>query len=420
MAGSVENENGWVGPPPYELPDDEMLELFTTRLAGNDAAEGQKLLALYKRRHPETRNRMLWLMADSDDTRRWNAQLLCRLKHEQGTAPAYLYFFDWQSPVHNNRMGSYHTLDIPFVFYNMDLGASMTGSANARYELGHVMSAAWAAFARTGNPNHADMPNWPTFEPNNLPTMMFGDDGARRERPEQGRAVGARGAAREAAVVTCAAQRALVGFAAAAAFAAAAHVGYAQNRQSGGTVEDQFVLPVPTVEKPPRDFKTAEEHYNFLLERANGGTKHTMQTIPVWDGLWGSGNNTMPAIFLENGTLANAWRPGATKIKEGVLTPPYEQHFRERRAEIDQYGEQRYDRLTNCEYPGVPRWLWEPYIKEFVNMPTAVVADERHDERDAARLYRQRARQHREQALAARRQHRLLGRRQARRSGRSG
>ena len=51
------------------------------------------------------------------------------------------------------------------------------------------------------------------------------------------------------------------------------------------------------------------------------------------------------------------------------MTPLYEQHFRERRAEIDQYGEQRYDRLTNCEYPGVPRWLWEPYIKEFVNMP---------------------------------------------------
>jgi para-nitrobenzyl esterase len=174
MAGSTENENGWVGPPPYELPDDEMLQLFTTQLANNDAAEGQKLLALYKRRHPDTRNRMLWLMAESDDTRRWNAQLLCRLKHEQGVAPAYLYFFDWQSPVHNNRMGAYHTLDIPFVFYNMDLGASMTGASNARYELGHVMSAAWAAFARTGNPNHADMPNWPAFEPNNLPTMMFG------------------------------------------------------------------------------------------------------------------------------------------------------------------------------------------------------------------------------------------------------
>jgi hypothetical protein len=154
----------------------------------------------------------------------------------------------------------------------------------------------------------------------------------------------------------------------AVAIALAASAG-AQDRQSGGTVEDQFVLPVPAVEAPPRDFKTAEEHYNFLLERANGGTKHTMQTIPVWDGLWGSGNNTMPSIFLVNGTLANAWRPGATQVKEGVLTPAYEQHFRARRAEIDEYGEQRYDRLTNCEYPGVPRWLWEPYIKEFVHLP---------------------------------------------------
>jgi para-nitrobenzyl esterase len=174
LAGSVENEDGWVGPPPYELPDDEMLNLFTTRLANNDAAEGQKLLALYKGRHPTTRNRMLWLMADADDTRRWSAQLLCRLKYEQGTAPSYLYFFDWQSPVHNDRMGAYHTLDIPFVFYNMDIGASMTGSSQARYQLGHVMSAAWAAFARTGDPNHADMPRWPTFEPNNYPTMVFG------------------------------------------------------------------------------------------------------------------------------------------------------------------------------------------------------------------------------------------------------
>jgi hypothetical protein len=88
----------------------------------------------------------------------------------------------------------------------------------------------------------------------------------------------------------------------------------------------------------------------------------------VWDGLWGSGNNTMPAIFLENGTLATAWAPGA-KMKEGVLTPEYAQAFRERRAEIEKYGQQRYDRLTNCEYAGVPRWLWEPYIKEFVNTP---------------------------------------------------
>jgi len=66
--------------------------------------------------------------------------------------------------------------------------------------------------------------------------------------------------------------------------------------------------------------------------------------------------------------LSNAWKPGA-KVKMGVLTPPYEKQFLERRAQVEKFGEQLYDRLTNCEYPGVPRWLWEPYIKEFVNLP---------------------------------------------------
>ena len=138
--------------------------------------------------------------------------------------------------------------------------------------------------------------------------------------------------------------------------------------EAGVAGADQARLPQAALELPPRKFETAEQHYLYLYEQAGGGTEHTMETIPVWDGLWTSGNNTMPAIFLVDGTLATAWRPGA-EIREGVLTPAYEEHFRQRRAEIEQYGEQRYDRLTNCEYPGVPRWLWEPYVKEFVNLP---------------------------------------------------
>ena len=70
--------------------------------------------------------------------------------------------------------------------------------------------------------------------------------------------------------------------------------------ESSGATESQASLPLPDVEMPARDFATAEAHYQYLLEQADGGTIHTMATIPVWDGLWGSGNNTMPSRYFSS------------------------------------------------------------------------------------------------------------------------
>tara|TARA_R110000824_G_scaffold288508_5_gene476895 strand:- start:21183 stop:22823 length:1641 start_codon:yes stop_codon:yes gene_type:complete len=185
MAGSVETENGWVGPPAYDLSDADMLDLFSTRITGNNQQQARDLISLYQGKFPDKRNRMLWLIAESDNTRRWNAQEISRMKFEQGTAPSYLYLFNWYSPVHDNRMGAYHTLEIPFIFNNVDVAASMTGADQSRYELAHVMSAAWAAFARTGNPDHSDMPHWPSFTTENYPTMIFGDEVTAQNDPNR-------------------------------------------------------------------------------------------------------------------------------------------------------------------------------------------------------------------------------------------
>lgn len=138
---------------------------------------------------------------------------------------------------------------------------------------------------------------------------------------------------------------------------------------SSGTTFAQFGGNTPALTiSPAENFKTAEEHYLYLFNEANGGTKHTTATIPIWDGLWVAAYNNMPAVFMTNGTMSNAMNPGGI-VKEGILTPAYEEHFKQRRTEIDEYGKQRYDRLTACEYPGMPRWLWEPYVKEFANTP---------------------------------------------------
>lgn len=138
----------------------------------------------------------------------------------------------------------------------------------------------------------------------------------------------------------------------------------AQPAASGGGVA-MFGGPLPDVEPPPQVFASAQAHYNFLLEQADGGTQHTMETVPQWNGLWTSGRNSMFELFLEGG---GGLGPGGT-VRTGVLSPTYEAHFVERRAEVNANGEQLFDRLANCEYPGLPRWLWEPYVKEFVNLP---------------------------------------------------
>ena len=129
----------------------------------------------------------------------------------------------------------------------------------------------------------------------------------------------------------------------------------------------------PQVVTPPRAFATAEEHYNFLKRNHLGGTVHTYESVPKWEGLWEASYNS---IALRGGVspfFVGPIPPGLSaggEIAEGVLTPEYEAAFKARRENMVQYNEQPYDRLTTCEATGPARWLLEPYIREFVNTPS--------------------------------------------------
>jgi len=49
----------------------------------------------------------------------------------------------------------------------------MTGGGAVPMALSAKMADAWINFARNGNPNHADLPNWPAFSSETVPTMVF-------------------------------------------------------------------------------------------------------------------------------------------------------------------------------------------------------------------------------------------------------
>jgi para-nitrobenzyl esterase len=64
---------------------------------------------------------------------------------------------------------------LPFVFDNTDRCDQATGGGPVARALAAKVSDAWIRFARTGNPNHKGLPEWPAFTAANGATMIFDD-----------------------------------------------------------------------------------------------------------------------------------------------------------------------------------------------------------------------------------------------------
>ncbi|MAO64553.1 MAG: carboxylesterase [Balneola sp.] len=95
-------------------------------------------------------------------------------RSEKRDAPVYSYMLTWKSPVEDSTRGSFHGLDIPLAFDNIELGKHWTGTGDDAYELADKMSVAWTNFAKTGNPNVEDeLPSWEPYSRENGETMIF-------------------------------------------------------------------------------------------------------------------------------------------------------------------------------------------------------------------------------------------------------
>jgi para-nitrobenzyl esterase len=172
LLGTVETEVTFFPNTQMEPIDDTALRARVKQATRGDDAQAQHLIEVYKKGRPGVSNIDLALILESDLRFRPAVVTEAELKSAQ-KAPVYMYYFTWRSPVREGKLKTFHTLEIPFVTDNVDSGQSMTGTGQDRYALQDKMSAAWAAFARTGNPNHKALPNWPKFNPGQRATMIF-------------------------------------------------------------------------------------------------------------------------------------------------------------------------------------------------------------------------------------------------------
>jgi hypothetical protein len=106
-----------------------------------------------------------------------------------------------------------------------------------------------------------------------------------------------------------------------------------------------------------RQHKTAEALYRALEEQANGGRRLSPTTLPDWAGVYTRARGGI--------TFDPDQPPGS--LPTAKLTPEYHAKLLERIALADKGIE--WDPISTCAPPGHPRWLAEPFLKEFIVTP---------------------------------------------------
>jgi para-nitrobenzyl esterase len=101
-----------------------------------------------------------------------------------GAAAAYSYIYSWRTPMLDDRPGSFHACEISFVFDNAELCDHYSGRLPEALALAKQISGAWVSFARTGNPNHGGLPEWPAYSKERGATMVFDVPCSVRNAPE--------------------------------------------------------------------------------------------------------------------------------------------------------------------------------------------------------------------------------------------
>ena len=104
-----------------------------------------------------------------------NVVKMAKLKHDLHAAPAYAYYFTWQTPILDGLPGAWHTAELQFCFDNTKRCEQGTGNTPEAQILAKKMASSWAAFAGTGKPTVSGIP-WEPSDPETNQTMLWDND----------------------------------------------------------------------------------------------------------------------------------------------------------------------------------------------------------------------------------------------------
>jgi len=148
--------------------DDAGLRTFVKTVAADRA---DQVLSAYRKAYPKASPFLIQARILTDRGWRRAASTLVERKAALHRAPAYYYLFAWPSPGCGGKFGAVHGIDVGLTFHNY--GDEFTGNSPEVRAIADKLASAWVAFAKTGNPNHPGLPEWPAYAPETRPTLIF-------------------------------------------------------------------------------------------------------------------------------------------------------------------------------------------------------------------------------------------------------
>jgi para-nitrobenzyl esterase len=152
----------------FEL-DEAGLKDAVRRVTGERTDE---IVAAYRAAYPDAPPYLVQARILTDSRFGRGALLQAERKARQGGAPAWLYLWEWESPGMAGKFGAVHGVDVGLAFHNYAGEIAGAGSEEGKL-MADRLASAWVAFARTGNPNNPELPEWPAYDPQTRPTMVF-------------------------------------------------------------------------------------------------------------------------------------------------------------------------------------------------------------------------------------------------------
>lgn len=131
----------------------------------------EAVIAAYRKLYPALSPSDL-LFKITTASRSWRGAIIEAEERARSGSPAFVYQLDWATPKDGGKFGAPHASDIQLVFDNIAKpGATAIGpQAQA---MADMMSEAFIAFARSGDPNSRFIPRWEPYDMTRRQTMIF-------------------------------------------------------------------------------------------------------------------------------------------------------------------------------------------------------------------------------------------------------